>query len=155
MPSINPIRLLAGYYYEATMSRFSTRIRPNHRPTRTQSTRVLTSLSLVFFALIALICLCPVAVKAQDSRAAEYGDVIGIGEFLLFFFPLRVVRLLTHKQTWEQLTPAWRTFPSISHLYQILFSSSINKGGRIEIIANDQGHRITPSWVSFNGEERL
>ncbi|KAF9268795.1 heat shock protein 70 [Marasmius fiardii PR-910] len=28
-------------------------------------------------------------------------------------------------------------------------------GDRIEIIANDQGNRITPSWVSFNGEERL
>ena len=26
---------------------------------------------------------------------------------------------------------------------------------RVEIIANDQGHRITPSWVSFTDEERL
>ncbi|KAF9070885.1 heat shock protein 70-2 [Rhodocollybia butyracea] len=31
----------------------------------------------------------------------------------------------------------------------------ISKGGRVEIIANDQGNRITPSWVSFNGDERL
>ncbi|KAI0088585.1 Hsp70 protein-domain-containing protein [Irpex rosettiformis] len=28
-------------------------------------------------------------------------------------------------------------------------------GGRVEIIANDQGHRITPSWVSFTDEECL
>ena len=37
------------------------------------------------------------------------------------------------------------------------FSSffSVQRGGRVEIIANDQGHRITPSWVAFTDEERL
>lgn len=33
--------------------------------------------------------------------------------------------------------------------------SSVQRGGRVEIIANDQGHRITPSWVSFSDDERL
>ena len=31
----------------------------------------------------------------------------------------------------------------------------VMKNGRVEIIANDQGNRITPSWVSFTDEERL
>lgn len=31
----------------------------------------------------------------------------------------------------------------------------IQRHGRVEIIANDQGHRITPSWVSFTDDERL
>jgi endoplasmic reticulum chaperone BiP len=31
----------------------------------------------------------------------------------------------------------------------------VHRGGRVEIIANDQGHRITPSWVAFTDEERL
>ncbi|KAJ7497078.1 heat shock protein 70 family [Mycena latifolia] len=31
----------------------------------------------------------------------------------------------------------------------------VQRGGRVEIIANDQGHRITPSWVSFTENERL
>ncbi len=31
----------------------------------------------------------------------------------------------------------------------------VMRGGRVEILANDQGNRITPSYVAFNGEERL
>ncbi|PVG00682.1 heat shock protein 70, partial [Serendipita vermifera] len=31
----------------------------------------------------------------------------------------------------------------------------VQRGGRVEIIANDQGNRITPSWVGFGDDERL
>jgi heat shock protein 5 len=31
----------------------------------------------------------------------------------------------------------------------------VQRGGRVEILANDQGNRITPSWVSFTDDERL
>ena len=31
----------------------------------------------------------------------------------------------------------------------------VMQNGKVEILANDQGNRITPSYVSFTDEERL
>ena len=31
----------------------------------------------------------------------------------------------------------------------------VMKHGKVEILVNDQGHRITPSYVAFTDEERL
>ena len=43
---------------------------------------------------------------------------------------------------------------SSSTLQMLIPLCSVQRGGRVEIIANDQGHCITPSWVSFTDEER-
>lgn len=52
--------------------------RLNCRPSRTQSQRIVSSVSIALFAFLALICLYSPVVKAEETHA-EYGTVIGIG----------------------------------------------------------------------------
>ena len=52
--------------------------RLSRRPTRTQSRRFASTLSLFFLALFALLLVCPAAVKADEDKE-KYGPVIGIG----------------------------------------------------------------------------
>ena len=57
--------------------------RLSRRPSRKQSRHFASALSLFFLACLALLLVCPVAVKA-DEEADKYGPVIGIGACFVF-----------------------------------------------------------------------
>lgn len=52
-------------------------------PSRSRQRGLFSLVSVLFLALLAVLCLCPPAVSAEDAAHPEYGTVIGIG---LWFF---------------------------------------------------------------------
>ncbi len=136
---------------------------------RKPSQHLISSLSVLLFVFIALLCLCPPAVRAEGEHP-EYGTVIGIGEQsspreLAFYSYGLSADLGTTYVKFLAFSEANLTCKksAIHASGNVLLGMtvcsdkaySVTQGGRVEIIANDQGHRITPSWVSFNDEERL
>lgn len=66
---------------------------PHRRPLRVKSRRMASSLTLILFAFVALICLCPATSAQESGKKSEYGTVIGIGQY---FHPSSAAIILTN-----------------------------------------------------------
>lgn len=99
-------------------------------------------------ALLILGLLAVTTFGKEDKEKEDIGTVIGIDLGTTYSWWVRIM--------WRWDTKIYCVLPEQIEWDYLFFSVGVYKNGRVEIIANDQGNRITPSYVAFTADgERL